>query len=91
MKNFALGLKLHQPPPYLIDFPIYEVWWSPEGHVGKPVVADGLSHADSYRFMIIAPGCQIIVETFASSVYVIRMCVLGLDVVQEVKQHWNSR
>ena len=55
--------------------------------MGKPVVADGLFHADSYSSVVITPGCQIVVETFASSVYIIRMCVLGIDVVQEVKQH----
>ena len=55
--------------------------------MGKPVVADGLSHADSYSSFFITSGCQVVVETFASSVYIIGMCVLGLDVVQEVKQH----
>ena len=87
MIDFALGLKLHQPPPYLIDFPVNEVCFPPEGHVSQPVVADGLFHADSYSSVVITPGCQIVVEAFASSVYIVRMCILGLDVVQEVKQY----
>ena len=87
IKDFALGLKLHQPPPYLKDFPFQDVWWPPKSHMGKPVVADGLSHADSNHSSIIAPGCQIVIETLPSRECIIGMGILGLNVIQEDKQH----
>ena len=53
-KEFALGLKLQQPSLYLKSFPVNEVWRSFQSHVGQPVVANGLSHADSYCSVTIA-------------------------------------
>ena len=55
--------------------------------MGQPVVADGLFHADSYCIMIIAPGCQIVVETHENCVNSVRVGILGLDMKQEAKQY----
>ena len=52
--DFALGLKLLQPPPYLKDFPVNEVRWSFKGHVGQPMVANGMFHTGGHHGGIIA-------------------------------------
>ena len=54
--------------------------------MGQPVVADILSHFDSYCILIIALYCHVVVETLKSLMDIVRMGVLGLNLMQKVKE-----
>ena len=55
--------------------------------MGQAVVANGLSHTDSHFGQIIALGRQIVVETLENSVNIIRVDILGLNMIQKVKEY----